>query len=262
MNIDLVFADIQKEIAGETVNKNLLNELEQEFIAAIAPTKNEYARAGLMVPLDLGSAFFSETDLVGSTGQQLVNNTERWAYLYREYVQRLEEIDCKKIQKDRIYRKINEEIIFLLLTNRYYLVIAQKFLNGAYPKSIRMTSVNDELGAIMTPAEVMGVLGTTTLEYTDYLLSLLKLTDIVVGFTTNSVIKISMNLRTKTDYGVSYVNSLLIANLETGFKQLDLKNDNVRRKYDALKYNLKKINDILYDLSLRNMLPQQGVELI
>lgn len=36
-------------------------------------------------------------------------------------------------------------------------------------------------------------------------------------------------------------------------KQLNLRNDALRRKFDSLKYDLKRCEDVVYDLTLRGL---------
>jgi len=44
-----------------------------------------------------------------------------------------------------------------------------------------------------------------------------------------------------------------VSALSSGFQLLNLKNDALRRKFDALKYDLKKIEEVVYDISIRGM---------
>jgi len=34
---------------------------------------------------------------------------------------------------------------------------------------------------------------------------------------------------------------------------LNLKNDNLRKKFDSIKYDLKKVEEVVYDLSIRGL---------
>ncbi len=38
-----------------------------------------------------------------------------------------------------------------------------------------------------------------------------------------------------------------------GFRLLNLKNDSLRKRFDALKYDVKKIEEVVYDLSIRGL---------
>lgn len=41
--------------------------------------------------------------------------------------------------------------------------------------------------------------------------------------------------------------------LNAGFRLLNLKNDMLRKRFDALKYDVKKIEEVVYDLSIRGL---------
>jgi len=48
--------------------------------------------------------------------------------------------------------------------------------------------------------------------------------------------------------------------LYAGFQLLNLKNDFLRKKYDSIKYDLKKIEEVVYDLSIRGHLKVEGLK--
>lgn len=50
--------------------------------------------------------------------------------------------------------------------------------------------------------------------------------------------------------------SQFVKDIHAGFQILNLKNDSLRKRSDAIKYSVKKIEDIVYDLSLRNLVPK------
>lgn len=43
----------------------------------------------------------------------------------------------------------------------------------------------------------------------------------------------------------------------SGFQILNLKNDILRKRVDALKYRVKEVEDVVYDLSLRGLVPKE-----
>jgi len=47
--------------------------------------------------------------------------------------------------------------------------------------------------------------------------------------------------------------SNFVKDLFSGFIMLNLKNDSLRRRFDSLKYDLKKIEEVVYDVSLRKL---------
>ena len=44
-----------------------------------------------------------------------------------------------------------------------------------------------------------------------------------------------------------------LSELDAAFRLLNLKNDALRRKFDGLKYDLKKVEEVVYDLSIRGL---------
>lgn len=49
--------------------------------------------------------------------------------------------------------------------------------------------------------------------------------------------------------------SRFVADLSAGFRLLNLKNDNLRKRFDVLKYDVKKIEEIVYDITIRGLRP-------
>ncbi|TRX97245.1 hypothetical protein FHL15_002039 [Xylaria flabelliformis] len=80
---------------------------------------------------------------------------------------------------------------------------------------------------------------------------LLALTDI-----TEELSRLAMNSVTLGDVALTVRISSFIKDLFAGFQLLNLKNDIVRKRVDAVKYHVKKVEDVIYDLSLRNLLPK------
>ncbi|KAK2758981.1 hypothetical protein FQN54_003079 [Arachnomyces sp. PD_36] len=84
----------------------------------------------------------------------------------------------------------------------------------------------------------------------EYLLALITLVDELSRLAVNSV--------TLGDYKRPLVISNFVKDLHAGFQLLNLKNDILRKRSDAIKYSVKKIEDVVYDLSLRNLIPKPG----
>jgi predicted translin family RNA/ssDNA-binding protein len=82
----------------------------------------------------------------------------------------------------------------------------------------------------------------------EYLQSLITLIEELARLAINSV--------TLGDYQRPLEISTFVKDLHAGFQILNLKNDSLRRRSDGIKYNVKKIEDIVYDLSLRNLVPK------
>lgn len=98
-------------------------------------------------------------------------------------------------------------------------------------------------------------MGIRDVNYQLYLIALLKLIDVVVEYTTTTVINQSIGSTTSQspNYSIGIINLKIVSKIQNGFLLLDLKNDILRKRYDSLKYNSQRLNKIVYDLSLRNL---------
>ena len=83
----------------------------------------------------------------------------------------------------------------------------------------------------------------------EYLLGLISVIDDLGRLAVNSV--------TLGDTTMAVQISGFIKDLHAGFQVLNLKNDILRKRVDSIKYSVKKVEDVVYDLSLRNLIPAQ-----
>lgn len=83
------------------------------------------------------------------------------------------------------------------------------------------------------------------LDIEDYLMGVLLLASELSRFATNAV--------TLGDYDRPMQISRFVADLSAGFRVLNLKNDGLRKRFDGLKYDVKKIEEIVYDISIRKL---------
>lgn len=190
---------------------------------------------------------------------------------FKESKQSIECLNCPSGAKERLTNKLNEDTFFFLLASRYFNSVAYHFkthnLVGVLKVPACTTVKNGEdghkyyaAGIVMKPNEIDEILGENAFAYSPYLSALLELTEMIVDYTTNIIIKLSTepdgdDALVKGQYSLALLNLSLLSHLQNGFQMLDLKNDGIRRKYDKLKYSVKKINGIVYDLSLRKLLP-------
>ncbi|KAL1960441.1 hypothetical protein VTO42DRAFT_7740 [Malbranchea cinnamomea] len=84
----------------------------------------------------------------------------------------------------------------------------------------------------------------------EYLLALVSLVEELARLAVNSV--------TLGDYSRPLEINKFIADIHAGFQLLNLKNDILRKRSDGIKYSVKKVEDVVYDLSLRNLIPKKG----
>ncbi|KAI9669981.1 MAG: hypothetical protein M1831_007017 [Alyxoria varia] len=82
----------------------------------------------------------------------------------------------------------------------------------------------------------------------EYLQALINLIDELSRFARNSV--------TQGNFERPLAISQFIKDLHAGFQILNLKNDNLRRRSDSIKYRVREVEDVVYDLSLRGLVPK------
>ncbi|KAL2867056.1 translin [Aspergillus lucknowensis] len=82
----------------------------------------------------------------------------------------------------------------------------------------------------------------------EYLLALISMVEELARLAVNSV--------TLGDYDRPTQINQFIKDLFSGFQLLNLKNDILRKRSDGIKYSVKKVEDVVYDLSLRNLIPK------
>ncbi|CDS11958.1 hypothetical protein LRAMOSA04154 [Lichtheimia ramosa] len=69
----------------------------------------------------------------------------------------------------------------------------------------------------------------------------------------NELSRLAINAVTAGDYKRPLRLSSFLARLSAGFQLLNLKNDALRKRFDSIKYDVKKIEEVVYDISLRGL---------
>lgn len=116
-----------------------------------------------------------------------------------------------------------------------------------------------ESASLATREQVADILGlakkgdafskTFHLDLEDYLHGLLQLG--------SELSRYALNCVTAGDYRSPLAIAKFIGDLDAGFRLLNLKNDNLRKRFDGLKYDLKKCEEVVYDITLRGLAPRQ-----
>lgn len=104
-------------------------------------------------------------------------------------------------------------------------------------------------------SEMLGMADSLTdlhLDIEEYLLGLCHLC--------NELSRLAVNSVTSQDYGRPVRIADFLNSLHTGFRLLNLKNDNLRKRFDSIKYDLKKVEEVVYDLSIRGLNKQEEGE--
>ena len=118
--------------------------------------------------------------------------------------------------------------------------------------------MDTERGQLLTLEDVARVLGVPAnlkdrdafhLTTEEYLQALISLLDELARLARNSV--------TLGDYRRPMEIAKFIKDVHAGFQVLNLKNDSLRKRSDGVKYKVKEVEDVVYDLSLRGLLPKE-----
>ncbi|CAG8888149.1 unnamed protein product [Penicillium egyptiacum] len=101
----------------------------------------------------------------------------------------------------------------------------------------------------------------------EYLLAVIAMVEELVRFSKSqsfsvwshlirSQARLAVNSVTLGDYTRPMQIGNFVKELFAGFQLLNLKNDILRKRSDGIKYSVKKVEDVVYDLSLRNLVPK------
>jgi len=104
-------------------------------------------------------------------------------------------------------------------------------------------------------SEMLGMEDNATglhLDIEEYLLGLCHLS--------NELSRLAVNSVTSQDYARPVSIADFLNSLQTGFRMLNLKNDNLRKRFDSIKYDLKKVEEVVYDLSIRGLIKEDAEE--
>eukprot|EP01099_Mayorella_cantabrigiensis_P006600 TRINITY_DN5550_c0_g1_i1.p1 TRINITY_DN5550_c0_g1~~TRINITY_DN5550_c0_g1_i1.p1 ORF type:complete len:241 (+),score=56.28 TRINITY_DN5550_c0_g1_i1:24-725(+) len=86
-----------------------------------------------------------------------------------------------------------------------------------------------------------------SVEIEDYLSALTQLSGELSRLCITSVISENYTLPKRI--------SLFANELYSAFRLLNLKNDHLRKRFDSMKYDLKKIEEVMYDITVRKLVP-------
>ncbi|XP_060070004.1 translin-like [Ylistrum balloti] len=83
----------------------------------------------------------------------------------------------------------------------------------------------------------------------------MDLDDFLIGVlqVASELSRLAVNAVTASDYSRPLRIAKFVAELDAGYRLLNLKNDALRKRFDGLKYDLKKVEEIVYDLTIRGL---------
>ncbi|KAI5064078.1 hypothetical protein GOP47_0020748 [Adiantum capillus-veneris] len=107
-----------------------------------------------------------------------------------------------------------------------------------------------ETGGLLSHGDAAALLGLKDgefgLDLEDYLVGLCNLSNELPRYVVNQV--------TTGDYDCAKRASVFLSDLYAAFRMLNLRNDLLRKRFDGMKYDLKKVEEVLYDVKIRGLL--------
>jgi len=103
----------------------------------------------------------------------------------------------------------------------------------------------EEVGQLMNVPVNLKMQDSFHLTIEEYLQSLITLTDELARLSRNSI---PLQMYDRPVHIAQFIKSL-----HAGFQILNLKNDSLRKRSDGIKYRVKEVEDVVYDLSLRGL---------
>ncbi|GKV48436.1 hypothetical protein SLEP1_g55250 [Rubroshorea leprosula] len=108
-----------------------------------------------------------------------------------------------------------------------------------------------ETGALLLHAEAEEILGLKSSEFG------LDIEDYLIGicFLSNEMPRYVVNKVTAGDYDCPRKVLNFMTDLHASFRMLNLRNDFLRKKFDGMKYDLRKVEEVYYDVKIRGLAP-------
>ncbi|KAH0723015.1 hypothetical protein KY290_005684 [Solanum tuberosum] len=106
-----------------------------------------------------------------------------------------------------------------------------------------------ETGTLVLHSEVEEKLGLTPTEFG------LDVDDYLIGicFMSNELPRYVVNQVTAGDYDCPRKVLKFLTDLHAAFRMLNLRNDFLRKKFDGMKYDLRKVEEVFYDVKIRGL---------
>lgn len=106
-----------------------------------------------------------------------------------------------------------------------------------------------ETGSLLTHAEAENKLGLDTSEFG------LDIEDYLTGlcFMSNELPRYVVNQVTNGDYDCPKNVLKFLTELHSAFRMLNLRNDFLRKKFDGMKYDLRRVEEVYYDVKIRGL---------
>ncbi|KAJ5093391.1 hypothetical protein N7456_009252 [Penicillium angulare] len=228
-----IFESLQTKIDEETIVRDELHDIVQTL-----------ARKGRSTQAILSRAHSTPTDQINS----VLNDATVAIIAQKQEVTRL-----KAVADQHPFYKYNG-VWSRELQNLVASIELCAWLGGLQehkgPESKSFMTIEDVGKFLEVPVNLKGQ-DAFHLTIEEYLLALISMVEELSRLAVNSV--------TLGDYERPVKIGNFTKELFAGFQLLNLKNDILRKRSDGIKYSVKKVEDVVYDLSLRNLINRDGV---
>jgi len=215
--VDVMFASFREELEGDNELKEkirlLVRDLEQKAREILLIMQKIHHPTGLVKITDLCAKARNEFDGVHALYDQLAKCIS--AQEYFKYADN--------------YRYTNQRFVYVAALLVYL-----------------------ESGTMISREEAAKTIGVSPnrsdkfyLDLEDYLCGLLQVAP--------ELSRLAVNCVTVGDYERPLKISAFLNDLDAGFRLLNLKNDFLRKRFDGLKYEVKKVEEVVYDLTIRGL---------
>ncbi|THX82595.1 Translin [Aureobasidium pullulans] len=227
-----IFESLQKKIDEETEVRDSIREIVQTLEKQDRSTQAILSRAH--------SSSNSELPAVVSSAQESINNEV-------ESIAKLSDAASKYpyYKYNGMWTRHVQDASFSILLCGYLGGFSDV---GSGSQDGRLLTI-EEVGKIMNIPVNVKDRDVFHLTIEEYLQSLISLIDELARLARNSV--------TQGDYSRPVHIAKFIKHLHAGFQILNLKNDSLRKRSDGIKYRVKEVEDVVYDLSLRGLTPKE-----
>ncbi|GAB7350360.1 hypothetical protein MBLNU459_g0989t1 [Dothideomycetes sp. NU459] len=227
-----IFESLQQKIDEDTSIRDAIREIVQTLEKQDRSTQATLSRAHSTPTAELSSVVSSAQDSI-KTEIETISKLSDAASKYPYY------------KYNGMWTRHVQDVSFSIILCGYLGGFSE---TGAGSRDGRLLTI-EEVGQIMNVPVNLKDRDAFHLTVEEYLQSLISLIDELARLARNSV--------TQGDYARPVAIAKFIKHLHAGFQILNLKNDSLRKRSDGIKYRVKEVEDVVYDLSLRGLVPKE-----
>ncbi|KAF2484040.1 Translin [Neohortaea acidophila] len=222
-----IFEDLQRKIDEDTAIKDALRDIVQSLEKQDRNTQSTLSRVHSTPPAKLGGIIEAAQSSI------------------QEEIQIVRQLEV--VASQHPYYKFNYAWTRQMQDVCYSILLCGYLGGFGKPASGQLLTI-EEVGGLMGVPVNLKERDAFHLTIEEYLLALVSLIEELSRLARNSV--------TLGEFRRPLQISQFVKDVHAGFQILNLKNDALRKRSDGIKYRVKDVEDVVYDLSLRGLLPK------